>query len=306
MRGDDAMHGFFNINKPAGLTSHDVVYRVRKWSGVRQVGHGGTLDPDATGVLPLGLGHGTRLLEFLPDIKVYQAAIEFGRATDTYDASGTVVEEHDPSFLTRDMVAEVLDRFIGEVPQQPPAYSALRHQGTRLYRLARKGIAVEAPPRMVRIDSITLVHWDPPVAWTVVACRRGTYMRSLAHDAGRLLGCGGHLQELSRLQDGEFRIEESVALDDLRMAFEAGEAAPLLHPLETPVRSWPAVRLTGTEERDVLQGRALCAHDSRLTGAPPAGGTQRCRAHGLAGHLVALLQRETGDPCWHPFKVFPQ
>lgn len=318
------MHGFLNINKPAGLTSHDVVHRVRKWAGVKHVGHGGTLDPTATGVLPLGLGHGTRLLEFLPDVKVYQAGIRFGVATDTYDATGTVTTETDPGYLTREQVEAALAGYVGTISQQPPSYSALRHQGTRLYRLARRGVAVEAPPRPVRIDGITLTRWDPPIAWAVVQCGRGTYMRSLAHEVGRDLGCGAHLRELVRLQDGQFRLEESIELDQVLEAVESGGAAALLEPLDTPVRSWPGIRLTGSEERDVLQGRTLCANDRRLTfpedGASASGGPgrtgdsaqatntaqlQRCRAHALSGGLVALLQRPPGDPCWHPFKVFP-
>lgn len=301
------MHGFLNVNKPAGLTSHDVVYRVRKWSGVRSVGHGGTLDPTATGVLTLGLGHGTRLLEFLPDLKVYQAAIEFGSATDTYDASGTVVAQGDASVLDKTAVEGALARYVGAIAQKPPSYSALRHEGERLYRLARRGVVVEPPPRLVRIDSITVTRWDPPIAWTVVQCGRGTYMRSLAHDVGRDLGCGAHLRELVRLQDGEFRLEESVELDALRETLEAGHGANVLYPLDAPVQRWPAIRLTGSEERDVLQGRTLCANERRLTGGNPNApleATQRCRAHALAGQLIALMEREPGDPCWHPFKVF--
>lgn len=299
------MHGFLNINKPAGLTSHDVVYRVRKWTGVKHVGHGGTLDPTATGVLPLGLGHGTRLLEFLPDLKVYQAGIEFGVATNTYDAAGTVTSQKDPDYLTREQVETALAHYVGTIPQSPPPYSALRYQGTRLYRLARRGVAVEAPPRPVRIDSISVTRWDPPVAWTVVQCGRGTYMRSLAHEVGHDLGCGAHLRDLVRLQDGEFRLEESLDLDRLREAVDAGDVASLLEPLDAPVKSWPAIRLTGSEERDVLQGRTLCANDRRVTGNLVPQELQRCRAHALSGGLVALLQRSSGDPCWHPFKVFP-
>jgi len=315
------MHGFLNINKPAGLTSHDVVYRVRKWTGEKHVGHGGTLDPTATGVLPLGLGHGTRLLEFLPDIKAYEVAIEFGTTTDTYDASGTVTARADPGGLEREQVEEALARYTGTIAQHPPPYSARRYQGTRLYRLARLGVSVKTESRLVRLDSVRLIRWEPPVVWTVVQCGRGTYMRSLAHEVGQDLGCGAHLRELVRLQDGEFRLEASVNLDRLRDAAAAGEVGDLLHPLDTPVRSWPAIRLTGSEERDLLQGRTVCANDRRLTYPDDQAQTlprgyggemvavspfpQRCRAYGLRGGLVGLLQRRVGDPCWHPFKVFP-
>ena len=299
------MHGFLNINKPAGLTSHDVVHRVRKWTGVKHVGHGGTLDPAATGVLPLGLGHGTRLLEFLPNLKVYQAGIEFGVATDTYDAAGTMTSEKDPGYLTLEQVETALGRYVGKIAQQPPPYSALRFQGTRMYHLARRGVAVEAPPRPVRIDHITVTRWDPPVAWTVVQCGRGTYMRSLAHDIGRDLGCGAHLRDLVRLQDGEFRLEESIDLERLHEAVEAKDTASLLAPLDAPVKGWPAIRLTGSEERDVLQGRTLCANERRITGEMVPQPVQRCRAQALNGGLIALLQRPSDDPCWHPFKVFP-
>jgi tRNA pseudouridine55 synthase len=301
------MHGFLNVNKPPGLTSHDVVHRVRKWTGVKHVGHGGTLDPTATGVLPIGLGHGTRLLEFMPDIKVYRAAITFGTATDTYDASGEVTSRGEPGDLDRLQVEEALARYVGTHPQQPPAYSALRFQGTRLYTLARQGVAVETPPRPVRIDAITLTEWVPPVAWAEVQCGRGTYMRSLAHDVGRDLGCGAHLSDLVRLQDGGFHLAQSITLEDLQSAIQEGGAGPLLAPLDTPVQHWPGLRLTGSEERDVLQGRTVCANERRVTGG--ADGTEgpllRSRAHSLKGDLIALLQRPPGDPCWHPFKVFP-
>ncbi|MEK7215001.1 MAG: tRNA pseudouridine(55) synthase TruB, partial [Chloroflexota bacterium] len=137
------MDGFFNVNKPAGLTSHDVVYRMRRWSGERQVGHAGTLDPDATGVLPLGLGYGTRLLEFWPEPKVYVARIEFGIETDSYDAAGQVVATMDTSCITPERIGAALPLFEGETSQRPPRFSAVKHQGQRMYQLARQVVVVE-------------------------------------------------------------------------------------------------------------------------------------------------------------------
>lgn len=299
------MHGFYNVDKPSGLTSHDVVARIRRWSGVRQVGHGGTLDPQATGVLPIAAGHGTRLLEFLPDSKVYRAVIEFGVTTDTYDASGAVTQRRSTEGLTLDEVRQAAEQFVGTVSQRPPIYSAVHHQGARLYQLARQGVAVDVPPRMVRIDSIEVVDWTPPAIAIAVRCGRGTYMRSLAHDLGEALGCGGHLQSLTRLEDGGFRLEESVSLEELQEELTSGPPFAHLHPLEYPIQDWPALILNPGQQQAVLNGQTICPPPQGSLGRTPLWQPARCRAHSRAGNLVALLERKALDPCWHPFKVFP-
>lgn len=196
------MNGVLNIDKPVGLTSFDVVARVRKAVGTKRVGHAGTLDPLASGVLLVCLEQATRIISYLQDApKVYLAGIKLGERTDTFDAEGQVVE--------RLPVPDQLDlgRFVGEVQQMPPMYSALKRQGRPLYEYARKGETVELKPRPVRIDAIDLVAWDPPAATIRVRCGKGTYIRSLANDLG------GHLTSLVREAVGTFRIEQALSLD---------------------------------------------------------------------------------------------
>ncbi|MBI2886291.1 MAG: tRNA pseudouridine(55) synthase TruB [Chloroflexi bacterium] len=308
------MDGFFNVDKPAGPTSHDVVQRIRKLSREKQVGHGGTLDPLATGVLPIGVGHGTRLLEFIAGPKVYRAEIEFGVVTDTYDAAGQVTERHDPSGLRREQVAEACRPFTGPILQRPPLYSAVKHQGKRLYQYARKGIEVERPPRPVTIYRLDVLAWESPVATVEVECSRGTYTRSLAYDLGQAVGCGAYLKSLVRRQDGEFRVEESVPLADLEAALQSGAWEDLLYPLDFPIRGWPGVVLRPPRDFETLSGQMLPLLPGDLpsglptSDAAPAGPPERLLARGVntGGVLLALLEYRPERSGWHPFKVFPK
>ncbi|MGB2885276.1 MAG: tRNA pseudouridine(55) synthase TruB, partial [Dehalococcoidia bacterium] len=189
-----AIDGILNLDKPRGKTSFEVVAVVRRVSGERRVGHGGTLDPEATGVLPIYLGQGTRLVEFLVDArKVYQAEIELGISTDTYDATGRIVGRGDTSALTREDVEAATYSFKGSVEQVPPMYSAVKHQGVPLYRWARAGIELPRKTRKVEFYRIEVLEWRPPLLSLEVECSKGTYIRSLAHDLGAKLGCGAHL-----------------------------------------------------------------------------------------------------------------
>ena len=193
-----SVSGILNLNKPIGCTSFDMVKRIRRLSGEKKVGHGGTLDPLASGVLPICLGRATRVSEFLADSsKTYRAVVTFGAATDTYDAEGKVTEEKDASHLTREIVEESLGPFRGIIMQEPPMYSALKHEGKRLYELAREGITVDRPKRETAVHKLEIISWDPPHATIYVDCGRGTYVRSLAHDIGQDLEVGAHLTELS-------------------------------------------------------------------------------------------------------------
>lgn len=245
--------GVLNVNKPVGLTSFDVVARVRKAVGVRRVGHAGTLDPLASGVLLVCLGQATRIISYLQDApKVYLAGIRLGQRTDTYDAEGQVIEELP---LPRRLE---LEPFIGDIWQTPPLYSALKRGGRPLYDYARKGEAVELEPRLVRIDRIELVDWSLSVASIRVWCGKGTYIRSLANDLG------GHLASLVREAVGSFRIEEAIGLDQLnawenelmpidaalpqlaRRPVNPDEAARLRHGLDVPAPAGEALALTDT------------------------------------------------------------
>jgi tRNA pseudouridine55 synthase len=207
------MFGFLNVNKPAGKTSHDVVARVRKLLRVKQVGHAGTLDPAATGVLPIGVGSACRLFRFLPQGKTYLAEVLLGRVTSTDDTQGEVVRES-PVVVSREAVIELLPQFTGEIDQIPPMVSAIHIDGERLYKLVREGRAPqEIPSRRVTINKLELLSCEPPLVRLRVDCSGGTYIRSIARDLGELLGCGGCLSSLVRERAGNFQLQDSIDLD---------------------------------------------------------------------------------------------
>lgn len=282
------MHGFLNIDKPAGMTSHDVVARVRRLAGQKRVGHAGTLDPAATGVLVVALGAATRLIEYVQDqtLKGYLAVVRLGQTTSTDDAEGQPLEARPLPPLDPAALEAALAPLRGSIQQVPPMYSALHHQGQRLYDLARAGVTLDLPARPVRIERLELRAWQPPDLTLEVLCGKGTYIRSLARDLGAALGCGGHLRALRRTLVGTFRVEDATPLDGL-----APEAALL--PPELAVADWPRADLDEAAARRVCNGLAL-----RLDGLDGP----RARAHGPDGRLLALLGR--ADTLWRPEKVF--
>ncbi len=292
------MDGILNFNKMQGWTSHDVVAYVRRQAGQKRVGHAGTLDPLATGVLLVCLGQATRLSEYLmASDKVYLARIQLGVTTDTYDAEGQVTgmsEVHVDEAALR----TALQRFTGEIDQIPPMYSALKHDGQPLYRLARQGIQVERPPRRVRIESINLCQMAWPELTLEVHCSSGTYIRSLAHDIGQALGCGAHLTGLVRQASGSFRVEQAVSSNELEQAATERRLAELLHPLDAALQAMPAVSLDAETAQRVRHGQRVPLPLSPSPAAPA------CRAYDNAGQLVAVMvyRAETND--WRPDKVF--
>ncbi len=200
-----------------------MVALVRKLTGERKVGHAGTLDPNATGVLPILVGQATKLARFLTDAtKVYRAEICFGSATTTYDSSGTITQKGDATPLTLDQIRLALNSFCGLTLQIPPMYSAIKHHGKPLYQLARSGIEVPRSPRKVNISRIDVIDWQNPIITIEVECSKGTYIRSLAHDLGQKVGCGAHLSELTRLQCGPFTIDKAISVAQLE---DAGRGA---------------------------------------------------------------------------------
>ncbi|RME81625.1 MAG: tRNA pseudouridine(55) synthase TruB [Caldilineae bacterium] len=206
--------GVLNIDKPAGMTSHDVVAAVRRHTGIRKVGHAGTLDPLATGVLLVCVGQATRVVEYLQrGQKEYVVRIRLGEETTTYDAEGEVVARHEVPALTAHELRAVLQGFVGEVMQQPPMYSAVKYRGRPLYKLAREGKKIEARKRPVRIHAFELLRWETPDLEARVVCSPGTYVRSLAHDVGVALGCGAHVQALRRTASGTWRVEDAIPLE---------------------------------------------------------------------------------------------
>ena len=227
------MDGFLVIDKPAGLTSHDVVSRVRKVCGMKKVGHTGTLDPFATGVLPIALGEATKAIPFLDEaVKEYRAVMELGKTTATGDCTGELLRTREWYHLSPENVADTARSFIGTIRQIPPMYSALKRNGVPLYRLARRGVTVDREPREVSIHVITIVRVVLPFVEFVVSCSRGTYIRTLAEDMGEWLGCGAHLVSLRRTASGPFKVDCAVSLERLAELGASGVTPLLLSPLE--------------------------------------------------------------------------
>ena len=208
--------GFLNINKPKGMTSHDVVGKLRKILGLKQIGHTGTLDPFATGVLPICIGKATKLIEYLPDDKEYIATVQFGKSTDTYDLDGETVKVFEKNVKSDEIICS-LKNFEGDISQLPPIYSAIKKNGKKLYEYARAGETVDIEPRQVKISQINLLDFDEAtqIAKIKVACSAGTYIRSIANDLGNMMECGGYLIALERTKAGKFTIEDSHDLSEV-------------------------------------------------------------------------------------------
>jgi len=225
-------HGFLNLSKPAGMTSHDCVSRTRRLLNMKKVGHGGTLDPLATGVLPIALGHGTRFLSYLPTAKAYRATIRLGLQTSTDDLEGDIIASQTAKAIVLSQIIELLPIFIGSILQVPPQFSAIQIEGRRQYELARKGIAVEIPARPVRIDAIEVLDWrgagtDCPEVDLAIACGPGTYIRSIARDLGEHLGVGGTLSHLIRTSSCGLHLDQSLTFEALEQQLEHNTFEPI-------------------------------------------------------------------------------
>ena len=253
------MFGFLNIDKPKGMTSHDVVSRLRKITKIKQIGHTGTLDPFATGVLPACIGKATRLIEYLQDDKEYIAEVQFGKNTDTYDLDGQVTDVFDVKISEEDLV-NVLPKFRGEISQLPPIYSAIKVNGKKLYDYARKGEEVEIQPRKVTITKLELLSFDKEnqLAQIVVGCSKGTYIRSLAYDIGKELNCGAYLSALKRTKAGKFVIENSISLENLKE--QSDVLKNLINPID--VLDLPTRELTKEEYERVSHGMSISNNSS--------------------------------------------
>lgn len=293
--------GFLNVDKPYGITSMELVRRIKRACGIRRVGHGGTLDPVATGVVPVCLGQATRLMEYVIDgTKDYRAVVELGVETDTYDSLGRVTVTSDPSRVDRAAVERALEVFQGVIQQVPPMYSALKRQGKRLYELARAGIEVEREPRDVKVLSTTLIDWSAPLITVEVTCGRGFYMRSLAHDLGQALGCGAHLKSLIRLRTGPFRVDDAIALPEAGEPFPPGTWQGAMHAPDTVLSGLPAVIVGMQRERMLRDGRGFPSRSR----APDSGDFARCRAYGVNGGFIGILKFDAGTMQWRPDKIF--
>jgi len=292
--------GLILLDKPSGPTSHDMVYAVRRGSGEKRVGHAGTLDPLATGLLVMCLGPATRLSEYLAGKdKHYRACVRLGQATTTYDAQGEVTST---SSVLPDLpaVEAALASFRGPQQQVPPAFSAIKRGGQKAYDLARRGETVVLEPRAVVFESLTVVDWQPPDVWVEVHCSAGTYVRSLAHDLGQRLGCGAHLAALRRTASGSLQVMQAVTLEALQTAFAQHDWHRYLLPADTALADWPAVRLSGEAAARVQQGQAVRSEP----GTDLPAGAALARAYNPAGEFFAVLRADAAAGVWRPDKVF--
>ena len=293
------LSGIFNINKPAGMTSHDVVQAVRKASGVRRVGHAGTLDPMATGVLLVCVGSATRVTEYLMEHpKRYRAEITLGVSTDTHDAEGQVVHRAERVDVTREEVEAALQQFVGVIEQVPPMYAALKRKGKKLYELAREGITVEREPRRVEIHRLEIVAWDPPKVTLDITCSKGTYIRALARDLGEALGVGAYLSALTRTASGRFTLEEADDLETILDSLRNGYWMFFIHPLDEALLDFPAMIVDEETERRIRHGQ--------MVEVPQAVDGTYARAYSEKGYFIAIMRYEAWAQAWQPVKVFPK
>lgn len=291
----NAVSGVLVLDKPIGMTSHDVVQLVRKGTNIRRAGHTGTLDPRASGVLVVLVGPAVRLSEYVSaSDKRYQAVVQLGSTTDTYDGDGRVLNTTAVD-ISEKQFNDVLQSFVGEIEQVPPPYSAVKVKGKKAYEMAREGEEVDLEPRTIQVYNLELLEWAPPEAVIDVYCSSGTYVRSLAHDLGERLGCGAHLIGLRRTKSGRFTLRDAVPLRKLREAFENGNWQQYLIPAADALSDWPAVELNAEELTIVRHGR-------RIPGQPGQG--KMARAITETGELVGLLEFDPETNEWQPKKVF--
>ena len=290
------LHGILVINKEAGWTSHDVVARVRRIVGERKVGHTGTLDPAATGVLPVCIGAATKVIEYLQDEgKTYYAEIVLGVATDTDDLEGQIVAEAAVPELTVADFERALAPFRGEIEQIPPMYAAIKIGGRKLYEIARAGETIERAPRHVRIDTLAVLGWESPVLRLLVDCGKGTYIRALARDLGAALGCGAYLQRLVRLRTGPFFLDQALTVAELAEEFAETPWPELaLHP-DAALLDWPVLVLDEAAALAWQQGKDIrLGHGSA---------DEHCRAYSTEGDWLGLGRFDAERGAWRPEKV---
>ncbi len=289
------LEGVLYVDKPVGLTSHDVVNYVRRLAGIRRVGHSGTLDPMATGLLIICLGKATRLVEYLVGLdKEYLATIHLGRATDTYDGEGQITAEKRVE-VTAEQVDKALDQFRGQIEQVPPMFSAVKVDGQPLYRRARLGEEIARPPRPVTIYALKQFSWQSPMLKIRISCSSGTYIRSIAHDLGQVLGCGAYLSGLRRTAIGEITVEEATTLEQL----DPEKWRQHLQPLDSAVHHLPSLELTTTEVQRISHGQRIPLDEVRHPALESP-----VRAYDQAGNLIGILIIDQEQ--WKPHKVLYQ
>ena len=297
-----AVNGFLNLYKPAGITAMAALRQVKRLTRQRKkVGHAGTLDPLAEGVLPICFGQATRLMEqVVSGRKRYCMTVRLGATSNTYDAEGDITEAGSTDGLNREQIAVAVGQFVGVIDQVPPMYSALKVDGRRLYDLARSGKEIPRAPRQVAVHSIRIDRFAPPDLDLTVDCGRGTYLRSIAHDLGQALGCGGYVTRLSRLSCGRFEAAESVTLEALAASAEAGHWRQHLRPVDWALLELPALPVSAGQAEAIRHGRPVRAGND----ADPTGSPEQRRAYDPAGFFLALLQYQPDGGLWQPTRVF--
>ena len=287
-----ALEGLLLVDKPALLTSHDVIRQLRRLTGIRRIGHAGTLDPLATGLLLVCVGRATRLLEYLLDQpKSYEAVVRLGQRTDTFDAQGAIIAEAVVNASAAD-IGHALEKFRGTILQRAPIYSAIKRDGQPLYKLARQGVAIERPEREVTIYDLALRSWESPYLELELTCSSGTYVRSIADDLGEVLGCGGHIIGLRRTAVGTFVIGEAAPLD----SFTSNNWVAHLLPPDTAVQHLPRVAFSEEHARNLLLGQRAPATEVMKDDLS-------ARAYDPDGRFLGIVVA-AGDE-WQPHKMFP-
>ena len=295
------IHGIINVYKEKGFTSHDVVAKLRGIVGQKKIGHTGTLDPDATGVLPVCLGKATKLCDLLTDKnKTYEAVLLLGKTTDTQDITGEVLEEKSTEALTEEKVREAIEGFIGDYEQIPPMYSALKVNGKKLYELAREGKVIERKAHPVKILDIQILEIDLPKVRMEVSCSKGTYIRTLCHDIGEKLGCGGCMESLIRTRVSTFRIEDAKTLDEIETLKQEGKLAELLVPIDAMFPSYPKITVKDDWKAFAKNGNPLdlkmlkeaCGQDEET----------QVRLYDESGKFIAIYQWK--EKKYHIVKMF--
>src|SRR2546425_5405948 len=285
------MDGILNINKATGMTSHDVVAKIRKLLKQKRVGHAGTLDPAASGVLPICIGQGTRIAEYISESgKAYQAKIVFGAATDTYDAEGTITSTASTTGLTLTKIEEILPHFLGSQMQVPPLYSAIKLQGQPAYKRARAGEEIALEPRTIVIYSLEVIDWNLPHLTLAIECSKGTYIRSLAHDLGMQLGCYAYLSALVRTRSGPFTLSESITPEQLVEAVERNSVQHYLYPLDKVLEQYPTVMLDAQAVERVKHGNAFSTSVDDSPGL--------VRVYDTGGHFLAIARWNEEQKAW--------
>jgi tRNA pseudouridine55 synthase len=293
------IHGILNLNKPEGRTSFSIIGQLRRLSGEKRIGHTGTLDPFASGVLPVCIGQACKISRFISESsKAYSATIELGISTDTYDRDGKVTEKKDLSRISKQTVYDALNSLKGTINQVPPMYSAIKIGGKKSFRMARSGIKVRHKPRIITINKIEMTGYELPFITVDVECSKGTYIRSLANDLGQILGCGAYLKNLVRTRCGIFSIENAVPMKKLEEAFANNSWRQYLLPPDFALTGWDKVTIDNKAFQDMLDGKGIDI------GRSPSHRWEYVRAYNSEGKMVAILNFDQSRNEWRHEKLF--